>query len=158
MFNWILCLVVVGICHPELNAQQPPRKPQGSRLKIGILKNTDDFNGAGCSLWSLQDRRYLPGKYVFVSDYEEHAAMNINGRDVKLKLLNSQELKRGFKVGDHSSFRYQGDAFDVEVVYTVTGVCKPDDEQCEVDDYNATITVTSGSARQTLNAHGICGS
>lgn len=100
----------------------------------------------------------MPGKYVFVSDYEEHAAMNINGRDVKLKLVNSQELKPGFKVGDHSSFRYHGDGFDVEVVYTVTGVCKPDDEKCEVNEYNATITVTSGSANHILTAHGICGS
>src|SRR6185312_17495524 len=140
------CLLVVGSCHSELNAQQPPRKPQTGRLTIGILKSTDDFNGAGCLLWRIKDRRYMPGKYVFVSDYEEHAAMNINGRDVKLKLVNSQELKPGFKVGDHSSFRYHGDGFDVEVVYTVTGVCKPDDEKCEVNEYNATITVTSGSA------------
>lgn len=99
----------------------------------------------------------MPGKYILMSDYEEHAAMNINGRDVKLKLVNSQELKRGFKVGDHSSFRYRGDDFDVEVVYTVTGVCKPNDEKCEVDDYKATITVTSGSAKQSVTARGICG-
>ena len=100
----------------------------------------------------------MPGKYVFASDYEEHAAMNINGRDVKLKLVNSQELIPGFKVGGHSSFRYHDDSFDVQVIYTVTGVCKPDDEKCEVNEYNATITVTSGSTKQIVTAHGICGS
>jgi hypothetical protein len=138
--------------------------PQGRRLTVGILKNSDDFNGAGCLLWSLRDRHYMPGKYVFASDYEEHAAMNINGRDAKLKLVDCQELRRGFKVGDHSSARYRGDGFDVEVVYTVTGVCKPDDEQCEVTDYNATITVRRGSTKQMLTARnlrqlvfGLCG-
>ena len=101
----------------------------------------------------------MPGKYVFASDYQEHAAMNIDGRDVKLKLVNSQELKLGFKVGDHSTFRYHGaDSYDVEVIYTVTGVCKPDDEKCEVTEFNAVITVTSGSASCSLPAHGICGS
>jgi hypothetical protein len=109
-------------------------------------------------VWGIKDDRYMPGKYVFASDYQEHAAMNIDGCDVMLKLVNSQELKSGFNVGDHSSVRYHGDTFDVEVIYTVTGVCKPDDEQCEVTDYNATITVTSGSAHRSLAAHGICGS
>jgi hypothetical protein len=155
---WILCLVAAGSCDFGLHAQQPPRKPRGGQLTIGILKNTDDFDGAGCSLWNIKDRRYMSGKYVFISDYDEHARMNINGRDVKLKLVNSQELKAGFKVGDHSFFRYRGDGFDVEVVYTVTGVCEPNDEKCEVDEYNATITVTNRSTKQILTAHGICGS
>src|SRR5690349_11891256 len=111
-FIGILCLGVLARRGPLLNAQQPPPTSRG-RLTIAFLKNTDDFNTAGCMLWRIKDRRYVPGKSIFVSDYERHAAMNINGRDVKLTLVDSQELQPGFKVGDHSSSWYRGDGFDV---------------------------------------------
>lgn len=84
--------------------------------------------------------------------------MNIGGRDTALALVESSGAKRESKKGDRSTYHYRGEGVDVVVKYVVTGVCAPDDESCEVTNYDALITVATRSAKRTIRAHGICGS
>lgn len=92
---------------------------------IGFIRNSTDFDGAGCTLWPRTDRKYADGRDLFRSDFDGRAAMNIDGRDRPLKLTASSEPKSGLKVGRRSRYRYQGDRVTVEVRYIVTGICKP---------------------------------
>lgn len=125
---------------------------------IGFIRNSTDFDGAGCTLWPRTDRKYADGRDLFRSDFDGRAVMNIDGRDRPLKLTASSEPKIKLKVGRRSMYRYQGDGVTVNVRYIVTGICKPDDESCEVTNFDAVVTVTTGSGVRRLEVHGICGS
>ena len=125
---------------------------------IRFVRNTSEFDGAGCSLWLPADHSHSDRRYIFISDLDDHAIMNINGRDVQLKPAGSTERKSEAKKGDRTIYRYRGDGVEVVVNYTVTGVCAPNDESCEATKYGAAITVTSGSAKRVVAAQGVCGS
>ena len=75
-------------------------------------------------------------------DFDGRAVMNIDGRDQPSKLAAWSEPKR----------RYEAGGVLVNVRYVVTGICKPDDESCEVPSYDALVTVKarSGSADRSL--------
>jgi hypothetical protein len=109
-------------------------------------------------LWLLDDRTRTDGRYVLLADLGEHAVMNIGERDVPLKLLEPSPANREKKKGDRSTYRYRGDGVDVVANYVATGICAPDDEACEVTNYDAVITVASRSGKRRVRAHGICGS
>jgi hypothetical protein len=83
--------------------------------------------------------------------------MNMDGRDVPLKLLNSVGENR-LKKGSHSTYNYRGENAEVRVDYVITSVCAPGDENCEAFGYDARITVTRRSGKVVLQARGICGS
>ena len=125
-------------------------------LANGFVQNTREFDGAGCSLWLPSDRAYSSERRIFLSDLDNHAAININGRDTALMLVNFREPKGEAKKGDRSSYRYRGEGVEVGIKFIVSGVCAPDDESCEVIHYDATIT--SRPAKRVLVSQGLCGS
>jgi hypothetical protein len=98
------------------------------------------------------------GRDVFRSDFDGRAVINLNGRDTLLKLVSSTTPKRESKKGDRSIARYRGEGVEVIVHYLITGLCAPDDEKCEVIDYEAVMEVSTPSGRRSVMAHGICGS
>jgi hypothetical protein len=59
----------------------------------------------GCELLRKGDE-YASERYVFFSDFNRRAIVNIGGRDVGLKLVRSKESGTGLKPGDRSHFRY----------------------------------------------------
>jgi hypothetical protein len=122
---------------------------------VADAKGIDD--GAGCRLWHADDPMYAE-RNVFVSDFEKHAMMNVDGRDRLLALGKSSEPKGEPKPGLRSMFLYRGDGVEVVVRYVVTKVCAPDDESCEVITYDANVTVKAQSGKRTIRTHGICGS
>jgi hypothetical protein len=109
-------------------------------------------------LWLLHDRTYQGGRYLLLADFDERAVINIRGTDTTLKLVGSSGANREPKKGDHSMRHYRGEGVDVVVKYVVTGVCRPDDESCEVTNYDAVLIVATRAGRRTIRAHGICGS
>ncbi len=130
---------------------------QQSLPTIGYIRNSDDFdNNAGCSLWVSMDQSNDVNRHVFLSDFDGHARMNIGGRDIALILKKSSELKE-LKVGDRETHRYVGNGVEVVVDYVVTHVCAPDDESCEVWSINAGVLARNASGKQSVRAHGICG-
>ena len=128
-------------------------------LKIANLKDSSVIDGCGCYLQFPAEGQKRFEKYVFMADIDEKEAwMNIEGRDVKLRLVDSiRDANRRVKVGDRSSRTYRAGDITVRVAYVVTRVCKPDDESCESTDYDATISVTKGDRRGQVKARGSCG-
>ena len=93
-----------------------------------------------------------------MADFGERAVVNLGGRDTPLRLVESSGANREPKKGDRSMYHYRGEGVNVVIKYIVTGVCTPDDESCEVTNYDAEITVATRFGKRTVRAHGICGS
>jgi hypothetical protein len=126
-------------------------------LTIGVVQNATEFSESGCKLW-LPSERYSAERYIFLSDDEGHAIVNLDGHDTKLKLVRSKEPKGETRKGVRSSYWYKGGVIVFRVDYIVTGVCPADDESCEAVHYDANIVVANRSVKQALTAQGICGS
>ena len=143
--------------HPGQQPAQPVQQP-AKMPSIGVIRNADDFDGPGCSLWMRTVPLYTDGREVFRSDAADRAVMHIDGQDRVMKVVSPVERPVSPKIGDRTSYDYRSDGITVRVQYVVTGVCKPEDESCEVTNYDATVTVTSRSGTRVVQAHGICGS
>lgn len=83
--------------------------------------------------------------------------MNIDGRNVELTVLRDEEFKGDVRVGDRSFQTYRSGNLGVRIDYTVTRICDPNDEGCEVTWYSATITVTRSDSSQRAKVLGVCG-
>jgi hypothetical protein len=155
----ILLSLAFGPANLVLDSQAPRPTPKPEpQPALGFIRNTDDFDGAGCSLWRLGDRTYTDGRYILLADFGERAVVNLGGRDTPLKLVGSSGANREHKKGDRLMYHYRGEGVNVVIKYIVTGVCAPDEESCEVTNYDAEITIATRSGKRTLRAHGICGS
>ena len=152
-------LISAGLLLTVLHGQPPqgPERPQ-HQPTIAFVQNGADFDGTGCSLWLNNDRLFKDKTRIFLRDLGDRAVMNIGGSDKALMLVESFGVKDELKKGSRSTYRYRGDAVEVVVRYVVTGLCAPNDESCEVVNYDAVVTVITRSGKRTLRAHGICGS
>jgi hypothetical protein len=150
--------LLVALCLSGLPLTVSQGAPKNA-LTLGVVANQEDFHDGGCELLSSSDSSdpYSSERYIFMSDFNGRAAMNINGHDTRFTLVRSTESRKQPKKGDRSTYWYASGPTTVEVDYTVTGVCPPDDESCEVFYYRAMIHVTSGVLRKSVAAHGLCG-
>jgi hypothetical protein len=142
----------------DLGQAVPQSHSSFNTIKVGIVRDQESFDGAGCSLQLPADNRKHNERYVFRSDYEDNAVLNINGKDARFKLVSHREPQGNLKKGQRSTWSYTAEGIHVRVDYVVIGVCDPNDESCEVTYYDATITVTHGNDKQVVKAKGSCGS
>jgi hypothetical protein len=148
--TWPVWLLIAAAESPMVAADRRP--------VIGFVEDGSTFDGAGCALWRAGDPAPGEKRRVFVGDFENRAAVHVDGRDRALLLIGSDEPKGELKKGRRSLYRYRGDGVEVVVRYVVTQVCAPDDESCEVVNYDAVVTVSTRSGTSTVQAHGVCGS
>jgi hypothetical protein len=132
------------------------RPDQAGALTVGVVKDHRDFEEGGCELLLTPDFD-KSARYVFMSDLDGRAVMNINGHDKRFRLVRSTESNVEPRKRDRSRYWYASGSITVEVDYTVTGVCPPNDESCEVTYYRAVIYVTSGPLKRSIAAYGLCG-
>ena len=83
--------------------------------------------------------------------------MNIDGSDVKLKLVRKTESKRRDRVGKRSSETYAAGDLTIIIRLVVNRVCNPNDENCESTEYKATFTVKRGARKRFVSTAGSCG-
>jgi hypothetical protein len=131
---------------------------------------------SGCALERLADypknkfHSAYEGHSIFVSNFENQAIVNINGKNVLLNLVGSDaflapsspSLPRVTIINVPSKGRkfvnqYRGGGWQVRINFTVTKVCAPHDEECERTWVNATVTVVRGSEKQSILTKGSCG-
>lgn len=116
--------LALGLSDPTLYSQPPRSAAKLAGLPtVAFIRNADDLDGAGCSLWLLGDRTYTNDRYIFVADFGERALMNIRGHDTALRLVDSSGGNGEPKKGDRSTYHCRGGGADVVVRYLVTGVC-----------------------------------
>jgi hypothetical protein len=127
-------------------------------IKVGIVRDTASFDGAGCSLQLPADYKKQNERYVFMSDLDDNAIMNIDGKDTRLKPVSHREPKGDPRKGDRSTWNYAAKGTSVRVDFVATEVCSPNVEDCEATSYDATITVIRAPGRQVVKVKGGCGS
>jgi hypothetical protein len=137
--------------------EQSPTPTLGAAPKVGVIQDPKLHDECGLYLQLPEDDKSHNEKYIFEGDLGELGQMNIDGHDVDLKLVDSDEPDRELKVGDHFSQRYAGDSLRARIDYVVTGVCDPKDEACEVIDLDATIIVERNGSKQQIKTSGSLG-
>ncbi|HEU0177151.1 MAG TPA: hypothetical protein VFV58_23045 [Blastocatellia bacterium] len=140
---------------PALN--QSPTPALAAAPKIGIIRDPKFRDECGVYLQLPEDNKSQNGKYIFTRDLGEIGQMNMDGHDVDLKLVDSDEPDRELKVGDHFSETYAGDGLKARIDYVVTGVCDPKDEACEVINIDATVIVERNGSKRQIKTSGLLG-
>lgn len=120
---------------------------------IGYVGKSHLVDGCSCDLSFGNDSSR---RSVYSAEIDEKSAwMNIDGRDVRLKLVNSVASTGRIRKGWHSSKTYVAGNITVRIDRTATKV--PTREGEEVTEYAATITVSQSNRKQTVKAVGGCG-
>ena len=156
--RYFLLALALALSAPVLMAQ----KKQGGRVTdtklIGYVSGVD-IDGSGCDFQLVGETRRSRRYIFYENDSDGVPYMNIDGRNVRLKLVGSSEpYRRSERKGERFSRRYASGDVKVHMDIVVTSVCAPNDEQCEFTGYKATVTVSKGSRKQTVEAVGGCGS
>ena len=128
------------------------------RLTVGTVTEAIDRSNGGCSLQLPRGFANREGNYVFVSDFEGNALVNVDGVDMHLAFVKSkgQDVKQRGQLGEHSTYWYAGEGIEVEVEYVVTGGCPPGNGSCQITHYDAILTAKRGKARKTVAAKAVC--
>lgn len=130
-----------------------------SAPKIGVIKKPL-IDGCGCTLQLPEDYRKHNERAIFLHDYSDTVQMNIDGKDVRLKLISESPKPQKVKVGSRRKEIYSVGKDRIEIEYVVTKVCPSKDDRddwCEATWYSATITVIRDKQSQQIKALGLCG-
>lgn len=144
-----------------LTHSQTPKQPNVTAAdpKIGVIKKPL-ADGCGCTLQLPEDYRKHNERAVFLHDYSDTVQMNIDGKDVRLKLISESPEPQKVKVGSRRKEIYSAGKDRIEIEYVVTKTCPSKDDRddwCEATWYSATITVIRGKQSQQIKALGLCG-
>ena len=152
---FVICVLLAIVAMGTVSAQNASK-----RSLVANLNNNAVADGCGCYFKFRGTPRKLE-RYIFsLSIGEDEAAwMNIDGRDVKLTLVNERgsKGKEDERVGTRSRETYASGDIIVTGTYVVTRVCARNDENCESTDYNVTFVVKKGSKSQRVKGVGYCG-
>jgi len=150
----LICTVLLALvlCRSVLAAENADE-----RLQIGTIGEELGSNG-GCSLQLPRQYAKKEGKYVFTSDFQGRALINVGGVDTAIELVRSKDSdsKQKPQIGEHSTHWYAGAGLEVQVDYVVTGVCPRANESCRVTYYDATLAIKRGKAGKRFAAKAAC--
>lgn len=126
-------------------------------FKLGYVKDESLLDNCGCSLYrNNSDERKQ--RRIFVTDMVQKASINLDGKDLLLRLIDHSIEKKGkSKTGDHSWEIYKAVNLKLRVDSIISKLCDAKDESCEVIRYKATITLTRNGRKEILRTIGICG-
>jgi len=123
--------------------------------KIGFLQNPEEFDGFGCLLQLPMDHKNQTNRIVFMSNSEDEALVNIDGDDVR---LNRVAFDGGSaRKGIHSVDRFRKGDITAEVEFIQTKRCIPNDENCDLTEFDAVITIVRGLGKRSVATKGVCG-
>ena len=118
---------------------------------IGFVQPEHVAYGCNCDYRFKGDS----SRFLYSSDIDGKTAwMNIDGHDVKLRLLSSPRPAGTARKGQQFTSDYAARGVTVRIANTVTRVLEDGDE---LTDYAATITVIKGNRKQTIRVVGECG-
>ena len=156
--KYLLLALALALTTPVLMAQKKHSARVPDKKLIGYVSGVD-VEGSGCDFQLAGESRSSRRFIFFEDDSDGVPYMNIDGRNVRLKLVNSTEpYRRAEREGERFIRGYTSCDVRVRMDIVVTSVCAPNDEACEFTGYKATITVSKGGRKQTVKAVGGCGS
>ncbi len=124
-------------------------------FKLGYVKDESLLDNCGCSLYrNNSDERKQ--RRIFITDMAQKAYINLDGKDLLLRLMDKSNEKKGKpKIGDHSWETYKAGNLKLRVDSIISKLCDAKDESCEVIRYKATITLTRNGQKEILKTIGI---
>lgn len=125
-------------------------------IAIAALKRKDLLDGCGCYFMLESDKDKNNPPYVFFGEPKGNALMNIDGKDVEVKLVHSDNTD-GLKKGDKYKQTFKTGDISIQIDYVVTEACEPGIEACESTGLAITITATQGIRSGAIKATGFCG-
>jgi hypothetical protein len=138
----------------EINAQSTSASSAQPKLRLGYVKDQD----VGCgSAFFLNTTDMENRRYIFSQDMDDPPYINLNGKNLQLRLTVINKPTRKEKVGDRWWETYAAGDVKVRIDYTVTKVCTPQDEMCETTYLNAIMTVSQKSRKTTVKLTGYSG-
>jgi hypothetical protein len=138
----------------EINAQSTSASSAQPKLRLGYVKDHD----VGCgSAFFLNTTDMENRRYIFSQDVDDPPYINMNGKNLQLRLTVISKPTRKEKVGDRWWETYAAGDVKVRIDYTVTKVCTPQDEMCETTYLNAIMTVSQKSRKTTVKLTGYSG-
>jgi hypothetical protein len=151
-------LLILLLAPVALSALAQKRSPERN---VGLIRNITgavEVQGCGCYFQSPNKARNS-NRYLFFEDFSEGSPlMNVDGKDIRLKLVSSSEPSGGVKKrGEGFSRNYVAGEVKVHMNFVTTSVCAPNDESCESTRYEVTVSVSKGGRKQTVKAVGGCG-
>jgi hypothetical protein len=136
----------------EINAQSTSSAQP--KLRLGYVKDHD----VGCgSAFSLNATDMGNRRYIFAQDMDDPPYINLNGKNLQLRLTSYSKPKGKEKVGDQSWETYAAGDVKVRIDYIVTKVCTPRDRICETTYLDATMTVSHQTRKTTVKLTGRSG-
>ena len=129
---------------------------QSSSQKLELGYVDEGAFGCGCSM-SRNVREERDMKFILVAPMDDATYIQLNGKNIKLRLVAESKRRRIERVGDRAWETYAAEDVTVRVDYMVTRVCGPREEDCEVTNYRATMTITRGNQRLVVKGLASCG-
>lgn len=154
--TWILALSFFVLSTSSVQFAQTPHGARGAgtsstvnnKTMIGPIKKEHISDGCGCT-YSLKDNRK---RTVYSDDFDGNIWMNIDGKDVKLKLVSSVSIPKGeVRKGQRTTSNYTAPGIRVRTVIVVGK------DYGEGHDYAGSITVMRGASEQMIQVVGSCG-
>jgi len=138
----------------EINAQSTSASSARPKLRLGYVKDHD----VGCgSAFFLNTTDMENQRYIFSQDVDDPPYINLNGKNLQLRLTAISKPTRKEKVGDRWWETYVAGDVKVRIDYTVTKVCTPQEEMCETTYLNAIMTVSQMAQKTTVKLTGYSG-
>jgi|SRR5215510_1969816 len=147
--------LLLSILAGQVFVQTSPTTSPRSSPKIGYVE--DGIIGCGCAL-ALNAADLRNHRYVYIQGMDEPAYINLDGKNVELEPVDSSnKINIPEKIGDRSWETYVAGDVKVRIDWTVTRVCDPKDESCEVTYFKAILTVSRKGQRTIVRTIGHCG-
>ena len=125
-----------------------------SKIQLGYVRHGD----FGCGCYFARNKTDLrKRRYIYSESMDGPAYINVNGKNLELQPIASSETNGEEGVGRRSWQTFTAGDLRIRLELTVTWVCPPKDEGCEVTYYKAILTVSGKGQKITENLTGMCG-
>lgn len=159
-FFLLLSFVILAtLSSDETLAQEIQADKKTDSPLIGNLKRLHKTSGCDCKLQTLKEsRRSVLNRFVFQSDATGTPAwMNIDGKDVSLKMVSASFPTNGVTLGSRYHKRFIGKGVFVLIKYVINAVCPEENPDCDEEGHKATIIVTKEGRKHAIKTFGMCG-
>jgi hypothetical protein len=156
LFSFLVLLFLLFQLHTQATGQTVQ-----NNLKLGFVKSYKNFDkGAGDSIWPANTKKShrVANKAIVLLRADGIGIININGKDVDLKMIKYYLPDRNFKVGKGGYQIWRGKNITLRLDYIFTWLCPPKDEQCEVYYYKGVLDVNYEGRRRKVNITAFGGS
>lgn len=158
-------IIFISVILLFLTQAVPQTKSQttSKSFKVGFIKDSglvESSYGAADSIWLVNTKKKdrVGSKAIAILGYANLGAINIDGRDIELKLVNSDLPDQNFKVGRGGYQIWKGKKTKVRLDYIFTWLCPQNQENCSVYYYKGVLDINYKGKHRKVNIKGFGGS